>query len=423
MKNLFSLLFIVPCTLWSQVDFQTWFTPNTLRVDYIMAGTHDGSEIFPLLMKKEPHWGGPQENLADTFRYGEFMLELEDAATGMLIYSRGFSTLFNEWQTTAESKLMRKAFYQVAVMPFPRSPVVFKLLRRNEKGVFVPLFMQEIDPDDYFIVDEAPVLSPYRKLIDAGDPAVCLDIAFVAEGYTGEEMELFQQDVERLSAYLLNTPPFDSHRHRINIWAVEAESQESGTDVPGERMYRNTSLSASDYTFGLSRYITTFDLKSLHDHAASVPYDQLIVLVNSERYGGGGMYNHYASVTSGHPLSPVVLVHEFGHSFAGLGDEYYDSEVAYEEFYRLDVEPWEPNITTLVDFGSKWENMLEPGTPVPTPAGSGGENKVGVYEGAGYMSRGIYRPAIDCRMKSNAAGGFCPVCRRAIECMILFYSK
>ena len=133
---------------------------------------------------------------------------------------------------------------------------------------------------------------------------------------------------------------------------------ESGTDIPGERVYVNTVLNSSFYTFGTDRYLTTQDIKSVNDYAAVAPHDNIIVLINSNKYGGGGVYNYYSGTTAGHPLSPKVFIHEFGHGFAGLADEYYSSDVAYDEFYPLNVEPWEPNITTMVNFDSKWKKLI-----------------------------------------------------------------
>jgi len=408
---------------YGQDEFGRWFGSGTLRVDYLLAGDQENTDVYFLDMKKEPFWGGSHTNLVDTFRYGEFMLEVSDQESGTLIYSRGFCTLFNEWQTTAESKKMRKAFHQVALMPFPRNPVVFQLLRRSRTGEFQPVYKRKIDPSDMFIRKEPAMACDTTRVWYTGDPSVRLDIAFFGDGYTADEQDQFDADVKKYTENLFSIPPFDRLKHLINIWSVFVPSPESGTDIPGEGIYRQTTLNTTDYTFGLSRYITTTDMESLHDQAAAVPSDQLVILINSERYGGGGIFNHYASVTAGHPLSMIVMVHEFGHSFAGLGDEYYTSEVAYEDFYPLDVEPWEPNLTTLVDFDGKWKDMLDPGTPVPTPAEPRYEGVVGVYEGGGYVAKGVYRPFLDCRMHTNEAPGFCPVCRRAIERMVRFYSE
>ncbi len=236
-------------------------------------------------------------------------------------------------------------------------------------------------------------------------------------------MVKFREDVKKMADVLFREAPFSDYRNRINIWAVEAISQESGTDIPGENIYVNTALNSTFNTFDLPRYLTTTDIKSVNDYAAAVPHDNIIVLINTTRYGGGGVYNYYSGTSAGNSLSPVVFIHEFGHGFTGLADEYYSSTVTYEEFYPLNVEPWEPNITTLVDFGSKWKNLIRKDTPVPTPENEKYSNVIGLFEGAGYSAKGIYRSEIDCRMKSNGPKGFCAVCRSAIKKMLDFYTQ
>ena len=254
-------------------------------------------------------------------------------------------------------------------------------------------------------------------------PDKCVDLAFIAEGYKADEMGKFRDDVKRMADRLFAEAPFNDYKDKFNIWAVEAISQDSGTDVPGEGIYANTALNSTFYTFDLERYLTTQDIKSVNDYSAVVPHDNIIVLINTTRYGGGGVYNYYSGTSAGHPLSPKVFVHEFGHGFVGLADEYYTSEVAYEEFYPLDVEPWEPNITTLVNFDSKWKKMIDKVTPLPTPPEEKYENVTGLFEGGGYSAKGIFRPQIECRMMSNSSKGFCSVCRKAIIEMIGFYTR
>lgn len=410
-------------TLHTQVNFDDYFITKTLRVDYIFAGDATHTGVYLSQMKQEPFWGGSRKNLIDTFGYGEFEVRVKDIENGKLIYSRGFSTLFQEWQTTAEAKNLSRAFYQTTTVPFPKHPVSFELYKRNKEGVFDSVFKLEIDTEDYFIVRENPKFCKVTKIIDSGDPSVNVDIAFIAEGYKKEEMDKFREDVKRVSEYLLNTSPFNQYRNKFNIWAVESVSEDSGPDVPGEGIYNNTIANSSYFTFNLARYLTTYDVKSIRDIAANVPYDQIYLLINSPRYGGGGIFNHYTACTSDHELTPEVLTHEFGHGFAGLGDEYYSSSVAYEDFYPLDREPWEPNLTTLKDFDSKWKDMIEKSVPVPTPPDSVYFDEVGVFEGGGYVAKGVYRPYYNCRMKSNIAQGFCPVCQRAIKQMIEFYIK
>ena len=414
--------FMVIC-IDAQESFDAFFTPGSLRIDFIKAGNATETEVYLTGMKKEPFWGGPVKHLDAPPGYGEYMVVLTDKASSKVIYTIGFSNLFNEWQTTAEAHTTRRAYGQSVVMPFPKAPCTFELLCRNRENRFDTLLSHDIDPSDYFIVQEPPVECKVTRLYYHGDPPVKVDLAILAEGYTPEEMEKFRSDAKRLINKLLSVPPFNQYKDRFNVWLVESPSQQPGTDVPGEGIYVNTALGSSYYTFDLDRYLTTPEFITLRNYAANVPCDHIIVLINSDRYGGGGIYNHYSASTADHFLSPITFIHEFGHGFAGLGDEYYSSEVAYEEFYRKDVEPWEPNLTTLTDFDSKWKDMLAPGTPVPTPADSAYQNIVGVFEGGGYSATGVYRPFIDCVMKSNMSGRFCPVCRRAIVRMIKYFTE
>ena len=422
MKLISSFTFILlSLTMQAQLVFDDYFIDRTMRFDFVLAGNSTSTEVYPVSVREEPFWGGSLKNLTDRFGYGNFRYEVYDAATDSLIYSKGFCTLYQEWQTTAEAKSMERVFHEVATFPFPKNKVNFVLSIRGRDGLFSKLYETSIDPASYFISREKPESALASRIYGSGDPHTSLDIAFIAEGYTREEMGKFRSDVKRLADILFNELPFDKYKEHINIWAVEAPSQESGTDVPGEGIYVNTALNASYYTFNIDRYLTTQDIGEVNDYAAAAPHDQIIVLINSPRYGGGGVYNYYSAVTSDHPLTPKVLTHEFGHGFAGLADEYYSSEVAYEEFYPLDVEPWEPNITTNVNFESKWKRLIAKSVPVPTPNNKKYIGVTGLFEGGGYSAKDIYRPSFDCRMKSNQADSFCEVCQRAIEAMILFY--
>jgi hypothetical protein len=248
-----------------------------------------------------------------------------------------------------------------------------------------------------------------------------VDIAFLAEGYTTLEMDKFLEDAKRICSYFMSVEPYSEFSDKFNFYAVESPSDESGVTIPGKDIYVNTNIHSSFYTFDMDRYLTTTDTKSIYDIAANVPYDVIFVLVNSKRYGGGGFYNHYGESTVDHQLSKVVAIHEFGHEFAGLADEYYTSEITYSDYYNLKFEPWEPNITTNVDFASKWKSKVASGTPVPTPREEKFKGVTGMFEGGGYLSKGIYSPEMDCRMKTNEAPGFCPACTDAIRKMIMFY--
>ncbi len=274
-----------------------------------------------------------------------------------------------------------------------------------------------VDPKSIFIDRSALKTNKIIQLQHNGDEKV--DLVFLPEGYIVSEMEKFESDARRFMELLFATPPYDTRRSDFNIWAVDIPSEESGADVSGKGYFKNTAFNSGFYTFGLERYLTTSDMKSVRDAVWNVPCDAIFILVNTETYGGSGMYNFYAMGAADNKLTQKVFVHELGHSIAGLADEYFSSEVAYNDFYNLSHEPWEPNITTLVDFDSKWRDLLPQGTAVPTPA-EGNDDKVGVYEGGGYMSKGVYRPMVHCMMRDYHP--FCPVCRRVILKMIDYLS-
>ncbi|HEX7494587.1 MAG TPA: M64 family metallopeptidase [Bacteroidales bacterium] len=424
MKTIFSIiLFGISFSLTAQNNFDKYFTDKVLRFDYMLAGNSSKISVYPADTKEEPFWAGSKTNLIDLFNMGNFKYELFDDATNTLIFSRAFCSLFQEWQTTAEAKTIEKSFYEVATMPYPKNKVRFMLSKRERNGQFSKLYEIVIDPSNYFIRKENPINAVTTEIYKGGDPHTSVDLAFIAEGYKADEMGKFKDDVKKMADYLFAEAPFSNYKERFNIWAVEAISQDSGTDIPSEKVYVNTVMNSSFSTFGIDRYLTTQDIKSVNDYAASVPHDNIIVLINSTKYGGGGFYNYYCGTTTGNELSPKVFIHEFGHGFAGLADEYYSSSVAYEEFYPLNVEPWEPNITTRVNFETKWKKLIATEIPIPTPAEDKYMNVTGLFEGGGYSAKGIFRPEMDCRMKSNGPKGYCSVCRNAIKEMIEFYIK
>jgi len=425
MKKLFIRIFLlsIPLSVWGSPRFENFFTDEVLRFDYILSGNHSTANVLQLEVKREKMWSGSKDNLIGKQNLGSYRFQIYDVSSGELIFSKGFSPLFQEWQSTAESKLTYKAFYQVIRFPFPKKCVHLKIEKRNYTGQFSEIYSVIINPDNYFIINENVPNITADKIKYSGEYSRKIDIAILAEGYTKDEMLKFVEDAKRLTDTLFSVSPFSKMKDCFNVYALETPSVESGTDVPGEHIFRNTLYNSTFYTFDISRYITTSDLKTIHDMAAVVAYDQIIILVNSSRYGGGGFYNSVTVCTSDNKLSPNVFVHEFGHGFGGLGDEYYTSEVAYEDYYNLKVEPWEPNLTTLVNFGSKWKEMIDASTPVPTPRNSKYTFKVGAFEGGGYLPNGIYSPMENCRMKSNDTSDFCPVCQKAILASIIENSK
>ncbi len=413
-----SILLTISISLSAQIS---WFKDGALRVDYYLGGNSETQRVYIDDMKREQFWGGPVKNLIDKFNYGNYRFRVLDAETGQLLFSKGFASLFQEWQTTAEAKKMDRSFSHTARFPFPSKPVIFKVDKREYKdGKFKNFFSHKIDPANYFILKESPAKAEVVEILKNGAPEKCVDIAFLAEGYTAAEMDKFVKDAKRFTNYILETEPFKKYKKHFNTYAVKSVSQESGTDIPGKRIYKNTALNTSYYTFDIARYLTTFDIKTLRDYAANAPYDAIYIIINTDKYGGGGFFNFYTACTSDHRLSPIVVTHEFGHGFAGLADEYYTSSVAYENYYNLKTEPWEPNITTMVNFESKWKKMVKKDTPVPTPREEKYAGVTGVFEGGGYVAKGVYSPAHDCRMKGNTAPGFCEACQKGIEKMILF---
>jgi hypothetical protein len=423
LKSFILVLLLLPFINKAQSSFHENFLEKSFRFDFVLGGNATEMRVYPQQMKQESYWAGSLNNLIDTFHYGTYRFRVLDLKTEDILFSKGFNTLFQEWQTTPEAKQINKTFYQSVIFPFPKKKVKLEIDARKRDGHFETVFQSVIEPENYFILKEKPL--PFETIIieENGPPEESVDIVILAEGYKTEEMDKFIDDAHRVTNYLFNAEPFKTERKKFNVRAVLTPSIESGTDIPGEGIYKNTYFNAAFYTFDMPRYLTTSDMKSIYDAAALVPYDQIYLLVNTDRYGGGGFYNFLSICSSDHLLTPEVFVHEFGHGFAGLADEYYSSSVAYEDFYNLKTEPWEPNITTLIDFDEKWSGMIADSVPVPTPRTSKYRNVTGVFEGGGYMEKGIYSPSMDCRMKSNNVNYFCPVCVDAIRRKIDFLTQ
>lgn len=423
MKWIFFFLFLSLSGAIAQINYNEYFEDKTLRFDYYRTGNADSESISLAEIKQEPIWGGSLNNLIDTFEYGAYLFKVWTADHDSLLYSRGYSTLFKEWQTTEEAKTTVRSFYETVTFPFPKVKVILELYSRSGKGKFEKIYEYSIAPKNYFINRDAVKRYESFKVHYSGDPHKKLDILFLPEGYAEDEMDLFKADCQKFGEYIFAYSPFDSLRDYINIWGVSAPSEESGTDIPREGIWKNTLLNTSYYTFDSERYLMTYDYKSVRDLAANAPYDQIYILVNIGKYGGGAIYNYYSVTASKNPKAKQIFIHEFGHGFAGLADEYYTSDVSYQDFYPLDVEPWEPNITTLVNFERKWKDLLQPGTPVPTPNENKYANLIGVFEGGGYAAKGVYRPTYNSIMKSFTSDEFNEICRQAIKKMIFFYSN
>lgn len=421
--RLFTTLFLLCVTMASYAQFGKYFKNQTLRFDYYHSGSFEVEYVMPDEMIIEGKWAGPRKNLIDPFDYGADKIMVFDSLSDKLIFTRGFSSLFIEYQATEEAKSQCGNFPESILMPLPKKTVRLEYYSRGKDMVWVKRYEAFINPrKDEFKIKTGNVY-PFETILKSGNPKKKLDLVILPEGYTEAEMPKFIDDCSRFTSYLFETNPYGQFIKSINIRAVKAPSEESGTDIPGDTVSSSTLLNSSFYTFGSDRYLMTSDFKKVRDIASSVPYDQIIILVNHPRYGGGGIYNFYAISTVDDQNSGFVFTHEFGHSFAGLGDEYSGAGSATEEVYSRDKEPWEPNITTLVNFESKWKDLLPSDTPVPTPETDEWKGKTGVFEGAGYMEKGVYRPYIDCSMNLVRFNNFCPVCQRAIREMIEYYSR
>ena len=403
-----------------QVEYDKYFTDNQLRIDYYLFGNFETATYAVDKLVKEPKWGGPRAQLVDDMNYGKYRFEVTLPNSEEVLYSHGYCLLFGEWQTSEEAMKISKGFHESVVMPFPKETVEVKFYARNEKGVFTKQMTLSVDPTDYFI-KPAPKL-PYAIYNVYGDYPVenAVDIVLLPDGYTEQEMGKFINDCQFFVKSLFSYEPYNRYQDRFNVRAVMVPSQDSDITMPGDKLYRNTALSCSFWTFDSERYCMTYDNETMKTLAGQVPYDQIYILANTKKYGGGGIFNSYCVSTTGNSYSSDVIIHEFGHGFAGLADEYaYDGSDSYD----IHIEPWEPNITTLVDFDSKWKDMIGKKTPVPTPVEKKYEKTVGVYEGAGYQMHDIYRPMIDCLMNTFNGKKFCPVCERAIESMIKHYTE
>jgi hypothetical protein len=464
------VLFLSPLFLSAQ-SFNQFFLDKTLRVDYHHTGTK-GTEIFALdKVYDEGVWPGSKTQLLDNLNYGEYMLRLYDITTGAVIYSRGFSSMFNEWHSTDEANAgIMKTFHETVRLPFPKAKVQLTISRRDKQMIFHELFSTVIDPNDHAAVNSQKRTPQFKqsKIVDNGAPEKKVDLLILGDGYAKADMQKFRDDAKHYSDVLLGTSPFKERKKDFNVWIIEVESKESGIDKPGKNEWKENALGTMYDTFGSARYVLTEENRTLRDIAGQVPYDAIAILVNDNRYGGGGIYNLYTTCftktdTKGMEWQmDYVFVHELGHSFGGLGDEYYTSSVSYTDFYQAGVEPWEPNLTAATKKENlKWGSFVDAATPVPTPWNKSAydsiealrgkldrlapdyyekreplyraaqeivtnaeyKGKVGTFEGGGYVSKGIYRPAVDCRMFSLSLVGFDPVCSAAIEKVIDSYVK
>ncbi|MFZ2054297.1 MAG: M64 family metallopeptidase [Candidatus Aminicenantales bacterium] len=467
------------------VPFDKYFIDKTMRIDYFHVGNAREEAVTLDRVYEQGTWAGSRRNLIDPFDIGRYAYKVYDVSSGSLIFSKGFDSYFAEYKTTQWAlDGLKRTYHETALVPFPKAKVRFVVELRDRQNVLQLVFSTEIDPADIYITRESLAAGvKVFEVLKSGDPHEKVDVAFIAEGYTAAEETKLKADLERFREVFFKLEPYKSHRGSFNFYGVFKPSEESGCDEPSHGSYKNTAVGSTFDSLGSERYLLTEDNKSLRDIAAHVPYDALFIMVNHKRYGGGGIYNFFCTFTVDNQWHEYLFLHEFGHSFAGLADEYYTSSVAYNEFYPKGIEPLEANITALLDPKNfKWKNMVGPGMAVPTPwekeeydrmdnayqkvrqelnariaalkkkrapeaevakAEEESERlsleharkmddflrkskfwgKVGAFEGAGYSSEGLYRPALDCLMFSKGAKPFCKVCEQAVARVIDYYCK
>lgn len=420
---LFLLCLIAVASTRAQV-FADHFADKTLRVDYIFNGNASGQAICLDGLSALPTWAGRKHHLAELPLQGNGQIVMRNAASGKTIYTTSFSSLFQEWLETDEARNVTKGFENTFLLPYPLQPVEIEITlldpRRNVRASMKHI----VHPNDVLIEQKGNShITPHKYLLHNDSPEKCIDVAILAEGYTLQEIQTFYEDADIACKSIFDHEPFKSMKKRFNVVAVASPSTDSGVSVPRLNEWKHTAFGSHFSTFYSDRYLTTSRVKAIHDALAGIPYEHIIILANTEEYGGGGIYNSYTLTTAHHPMFRPVVVHEFGHSFGGLADEYFYDNDVMTDTYPLDIEPWEQNISTQVDFAAKWKDMLSENTPVPTPAEVSENYPTGVYEGGGYSAKGIFRPAENCRMRTNKYPAFCPVCQRALRRIIEFYTE
>jgi hypothetical protein len=450
------------------VAFDDYFIDKTMRFDYFHTGMAKEELFSPDEIVSDGPWPGSRTVLIDPLGLGLYLFEIADKETSQLLYSRGFASVFGEWQTTPEAELGYETFSESLRFPWPKKPVNVIMKKRNADNIFEVIWSTSIDPASRKVNPAEIAHSEKVDVIyDNGPASEKLDIVILGDGYTAEEMGKFQKDAKRMADVLLSHEPFLKRKADINIRALETPSRVSGVSKPHPGVFKRSALSAHYGSFDSERYILSYDNKTIRDAASAVPYDCMVILVNERTYGGGGIYNLYTTVSVDNKFGEYIMVHEFGHHLGALADEYYTSSVSYEA-PKITVEPWEVNITALLDKNNlKWKDLVEPGTPIPTPwnkeefdkfgyriqkerdslraakvpeevmealfvrqqkqedkyfAAEKYKDKVGAFEGAGYVEKGMYRPQIDCIMFTRHMQ-FCKVCSRGLENVIDLYSR
>ncbi len=419
MKKVLILLLISLSTLLSAQNYSKYFTNDRLRLDLYHFGTDKTDNYSIKSFIKETPWSGPKKNLEILPSNGTYILKVKDGE--QLIFQTAYNTLFEEWQDTQEATTRTRIFEESLFIPYPKTSVNIEIFAHADDLSLQKIWETTFNPDSTW-VEKLSKQNKSELIHGSTDYENAIDIAIIAEGYTLDEMQKFKQDAERKVKFFLAAKPFNQYKDKFNFYIVMSPSQESGTDQPGKDIWKETVIDSHFYSFGVERYLTTNSFHKCMDLISDIPHDQVVIMVNTPKYGGGGILNYYTLITSDHSLSDIVFTHEFGHSFGGLADEYFTpSSTAFVKYPDLKYELLEPNVTNLVDFDSKWKSMLGKDTPIPTPDTEAYENTIGVFEGGRYIEKGIYRPVRNCRMRNNTSE-FCPVCTSVLVKLIRFYS-
>ncbi|MBI4456589.1 MAG: IgA Peptidase M64 [Acidobacteria bacterium] len=447
----------------------TFAAQATMRLDYYHTG-NASRELFALdrvVVEPLPWPGNPQRPIDDT-NLGKYFFEVIDRNTNRVLYSRGFASIYGEWETIDEAKRTNRTFHESLRFPTPQAQAQILLKKRDADNLFREVWSVLVDPKDIFVDNSTPPSpGPLIEIERNGDPASKVDFLILGDGYTATEFKKFEKDARRLAETLFRTSPFKERRKDFNVWALCPPAAESGISRPSAGVHRQSPLGASYDAFGTDRYVLTFDNQALRRASSFAPYEFVEILVNEKTYGGGGIFGLFSTVAADSAWSPYIFVHEFGHHFAGLADEYYTSPVAYGPALER-VEPWEPNATALLAPAElKWKDLVTPDTPIPTPwqkeafenfsreyqrkrsqmrkegrpeeeldalareveeqekqlfATEKYVGKVGAFEGAIYEAKGYFRPQVNCIMFTRIQS-FCAICRRAIERIIDLYSR
>ncbi len=417
-------LFLISSIALFGQQFNDFFYDKACRVDFHLCGNARQTDVYLDKVLQEPFWGGRRHQLTKDLNLGDFRFRILDSTSMKLVYIDGFSTLYHEWQSTPEALKSSKSFEQSIQFPFPKKSVTLVIEKRLNLDNWQELFRYNLTPVDKLIQRKLPQSFPIKNITKTEISEKAIDIAVIAEGYTSKDIKKFYRDAQRLSENLLTHEPFTKYKSLINIYAIAASSVDSGISKPQDGNWKNTAVGSNFFTFYEKRYLTTQNIFKVRDLAALVPYDAIYILANTKTYGGGGIFNFYALTAADNILSNQVTIHEFGHSFAGLADEYFrENADVLDGMYNLKVEPWEPNISTLVQFDKKWKSQLPEGLQIPTPINDENKTKIGVFEGGGYLTKGVFRPYYDCRMHTNKSPEFCLVCKLAVERMILFLTE